>query len=304
MTAESRRITVLVNPTAGRGLAAVAGPAAYERLLHAGVQARLHLADSRESMARGAAEAIAEGVEALVVVGGDGTLSLVLDAVLGSGTPLGIIPAGTGNDLARSLGLPLGSSDQAAAAVDYVLQDSRRRIDAVQVESGGHERKLLTVTAIGFDAEVSQRTNRLRWPRGQARYYLALLIELVRLRPKAFSVSLDGGPFRSLPGILLAIANTRSYGGGMPICPEADPADGVLDITHVAPLGRLRLIGLFPLLLRAQHLARPEVNSWRAENVEVRAPGSVVVADGEAIGRDAVSLRVLPAALEVFGPTP
>src|SRR5690606_2286726 len=104
----------------------------------------------------------------------------------------------------------------------------------------------LTVAALGFDAKVSDRTNRLRWPKGRLRYYLALVVELVRLRPTAFRLRFGDEDAVDLPGTLVAVGNTGSYGGGMPVCVGADPDDGWLDAVHVAPLGRWRLIRLFP----------------------------------------------------------
>ncbi len=251
---------------------------------------------------RHATAAVADGIDALAVVGGDGTLSLILDEVIGSDVPVALVPAGTGNDLARSLGLPHGSVERAAAAADLALRGRARKIDAVEAVCGGRRRRFLTVAALGFDANVSERTNRLRWPGGAARYYLALLIELVRLRSVAFALSINGGSVQRVPGILVAVANTRNYGGGIPICPDADPGDGLLDVTHVAPIGRIRLLRLFPLLLRAQHARRPEVTQHRGSSLEVSAPGSVVVLDGDRLGTDSVSFRVLPGALRVFVP--
>ncbi|MFT4231561.1 MAG: diacylglycerol kinase family protein, partial [Leucobacter sp.] len=272
------------------------------RLRAGGADARLLVGDSPEETRRHAAAAVAEGVDALVVVGGDGTLSLILDEVVGTDVPIALVPAGTGNDLARSLGLPHGSAERAASAADLALRSRTRAIDVAEAECGGLRRRFLTVAALGFDAKVSERTNRLRWPRGGARYYLALVIELIRLRPAPFSLRIDAGSARPATGILVAVANTRSYGGGIPICPEADPADGLLDVTHVRPIGRARLIRLFPMLLRARHAERPEVVQYRGSTIEVSAPGSAAVVDGERIGEGSVRFRVLPGALRVFAP--
>ncbi|MGH3705712.1 MAG: diacylglycerol kinase family protein, partial [Agromyces sp.] len=238
----------------------------------------------------------------LVIVGGDGTLSSVLDAVVGSGVPLALVPAGTGNDLARALRLPFEGHEAAAAAAELAVLGAPRAIDVGEVESAAGSRHFLTVAALGFDAHVSERTNRLRWPRGRARYYLALLIELARLRPMRFEFGVDGGPLRSAPGTLIAVGSTRSYGGGMPVCPAAVPDDGLLDVTHVGPLGRLKLARLFPLLLRGVHVDRPEVATVRATCVEVDAPGLIVYADGERVGVGRATIRVVPGALTVLVP--
>ncbi len=330
---------MLTNPSSGRGRGADALDAALERLAALGVEVRRYAGGSAADSLRLARDAIAAGPRALVVVGGDGTLSSVLDAVVGSGVPLALVPAGTGNDLARALGLPYetstesgrggGRGDAAAAAAALAVHGRPLAIDVGEVESASGTARFLTVAALGFDAHVSERTNRLRWPRGRLRYYLALLIELARLRPMPFELRIgdehehehehdrehehehehtDGAAGamprepRRLPGTLVAVGNTRSYGGGMPMCPGADPADGLFDVTHVAPIGRAKLVRLFPLLLRGQHLTRSEVTSLRTAELEVDAPGLVVYADGERVGAGRARFRVVPGALTVLVP--
>ncbi|MFD5864982.1 diacylglycerol kinase [Agromyces sp. NPDC127015] len=296
-------ISVLVNPTSGRGRGADAAARAVERLEQLATEVRVHRGRSVDDTRRLAHEAVASRPRALVIVGGDGTLSSVLDAVVGSGVPIALVPAGTGNDLARALGLPFEASDAAADAAELAVHGRPRTIDVGEIESTAGIRQFLTVAAIGFDAHVAERTNRLRWPRGRARYYLALLIELARLRPTAFELGLDGAAPRPAPGTLIAVGSTRSYGGGMPVCPDADPADGLLDVTHVGPLGRAKLVRLFPLLLRGVHVDRPEVTTSRVATVDVDAPGLVVYADGERVGTGRARIRVVPGALTVLVPS-
>ena len=296
------RIEMLVNPASGKGRGARAGEAAVERLRRLGAEVTVRSGDSAAATRRLAGEAIASRPDALVVVGGDGTLSSVLEQLANRDVPLALVPAGTGNDLARALGLPVGGREAAADAAELALRGGRRSIDLGEAVCPDGRAKFLTVAALGFDARVSERTNRLSWPRGAARYYLALVVELLRLRPLRFVMSVDGAPAVVRPGILAAVGNTRSYGGGMPMCPDADPSDGLLDLTHVGPIGRLRLLCLFPRLLRAEHLARPEVLSLRASRVEIEAPGLVVYADGERIGTGSVLVGVLPGALRMSVP--
>ena len=295
-------IVVLVNPSSGRGRGAAAATRAVERLEALTDDVRVLTGDSVDDTRRLAREAVASRPRALVVVGGDGTLSSVLSAVVGSGVPIALVPAGTGNDLARALGLPFEASDAASAAAELAMNGTPRAIDVGEVESSAGVAHFLTVAALGFDAHVSERTNRLTWPRGRLRYYVALLIELARLRPMPFSVAFDGGAALAMPGTLIAVGSTRSYGGGMPVCPDADPADGLLDVTHVAPLGRLKLVRLFPLLLRGTHVDRPEVTTVRSSLVEVDAPGLVVYADGERVGTGRARIRAVPGALTVLVP--
>lgn len=149
---------------------------------------------------------------------------------------------------------------------------------------------------------MSERTNALRHPRGRARYHLALLIELVRLRPTDFQVQIDDEVGERWPGTLLAVGSTSSYGGGMPICIGAEPDDGQLRVVHVAPLGRLRLIRLFPLLLRGAHLARREVTVRQATRVHVSAPDLIVYADGERVGTGECTIGIRPGAVTIMMP--
>lgn len=293
---------MLVNPASGKGRGAKAAAAAIARLRELGAEVTELSGTTAHEGRILAQQALRSQPDALVIVGGDGTLSGVLDEIAHSGTPIALVPAGTGNDFARAIGLPLGGPDAAADAAALAVHGEVRAVDVGCAESGERSVKFLTIAALGFDALVSERTNTLRWPKGALRYYLALVIELIRLRPLRFSVSIDDEPSKSLPGILAAVGNTSSYGGGMPICPNASPADGTLDLTHVAPLGRLRLLLLFPLLLRAKHLGRAEVLSRRCKSVRISAPGLVVYADGERVGIESVRVAVLPAALRVCVP--
>ncbi|MGO2049002.1 MAG: diacylglycerol kinase [Microbacterium sp.] len=297
-----QNVHVLINPDAGRGTGSTRADAAITALRARGLDPVIHSGASPEESCRLAADAVAAKPDALVIVGGDGTLSTVVDVLAGSGVPLVLVPAGTGNDLARSLGIPFGSdeaaADAAAAAVDGVV----RSLDIGQATCADGMTHFLTVAAIGFDAKVSERTNRLRWPRGRARYYLALVIELLRLAPMRFSLRVDGVDSPVSDGTLVAVGNTRSYGGGMPVCPEADPHDGLLDVVHVAAIGRFELIRFFPHLLRGTHVQLPQVTTMRGSEVEVSAPGLVVYADGERVGTESVRIRVVAGALSILLP--
>lgn len=292
-------LALIVNPQAGRGHAGRAGAEAEDALRAAGARVTLLAGSSAEqtrSLARRAVRAEPDGI---VVVGGDGTLTGIVDLLAEGGRPITLVPAGTGNDLARALGIPTGDARTAALTA---LHGCAQRIDLGTISSQGAERVFLTVAALGFDAKVSERTNALRRPSGRLRYYLALVVELARLRPTEFRISVDGSGERVQPGTLLAVGNTRSYGGGMPICPDAQADDGRLDVVHVAPLTRLRLIRLFPLLLRGSHLRRTEVQHRRATSVRVSAPDLVVYADGERVGAGECLIGVRPAAVTMMIP--
>lgn len=295
----TEHIAVLANPFAGKGRGARAADVAVARLRERGADVRTYVGSSAAETADLARTALQGAPSVLVVVGGDGTLSGVLESVCAQPVPVVLVAAGTGNDLARALDLPRNS---AAEAADLAFDGVERRIDVGEVHTPSATRKFLTIAALGFDAKVSDRTNRLRWPHGALRYYLALLIELARLRPMGFAMSVDEEPAQALPGTLIAVGSTSSYGGGMPVCAGAIPDDGLLDVVHVAPLGRMRLLRLFPLLLQGRHLHRPEVTHRQTRTVMVSAPDLVVYADGERIGEVECTVRVLAGALTMLVP--
>lgn len=300
MTERTPHIAVLYNPVAGKGRGAERADTAVTTLRAAGSSVRVYAGDSLESTRALAVQALAAAPRVLVVVGGDGTLTAILDALAGATVPVALVPSGTGNDFARAVGIPRGD---AAAAARLALTGTPRQIDVGEVTSGGVTTPFVTIAALGFDAKVSDRTNRLRWPRGAARYYLALVIELARLRPTRFRLSVDGDELGELPGTLVAVGNTESYGGGMPICQGAEPDDGLLDFVHVAPLRRIRLLRLFPQLLKGTHLGLPQVIHRRARTIQVSAPDLVVYADGERLGERECTIGIRARALTVLVPT-
>lgn len=295
----SAHVAVLSNPAAGKGRAIRIAAEAIDRLRASGLEVRAFSGASAIEARELTAHALAAGPAAFVVVGGDGTLSGILDLICDQSVPVAFVPAGTGNDLARALGLPLRSAADAALVA---MSGRHRVIDVGEIRSGGDTRLFLTVAALGFDARVTERTDRLRWPSGPLRYYLALVIELVRLRPVPFRLSLDGGPVRDAAGTLIAVGNTESYGGGMPICAGATPDDGMLDVVHVRALSRLRLVALFPRLLRGRHLSTSEVSHRRVRSVSISAPGLTVYADGERVAAGECTIGVRVACLTMLVP--
>ncbi|WP_244303276.1 YegS/Rv2252/BmrU family lipid kinase [Leucobacter coleopterorum] len=264
-----KHIAVLSNPFAGKGRGRGASEEAIAELRARGSEVRAYAGASAADTIELAGRALQDDPALLVIVGGDGTLTEILEKLIGSEVPMALIPAGTGNDLARALGIPRNAAEAAALALAGVA----KQIDIGELRCSGRVKHFFTIAALGFDAKVSDRTNRLRWPHGALRYYIALVIELIQLRPFAFNVTIDGEATTAEPGTLIAIGNTETYGGGMPICAGAAPDDGLLDVVHVAPLKRLSLIRLFPLLLKGEHLSRPEVTHRRTRSVRVSARG-------------------------------
>ncbi|MES4905052.1 MULTISPECIES: diacylglycerol kinase [unclassified Streptomyces] len=291
-------ITLLVNPTAGRGRAAHAAPPAVRALRAAGFTARVVVGADGADALRRAHEAVAGGTGALVAVGGDGMVSLALQAVAGTGTPLGVIAVGGGNDFARASGLPIQDPGAAARLIAASLkEDGGREVDlgrAGDVWFG-------TVLASGFDSRVNERGNRMRRPRGRLRYDLAMLAELAALRPVRYRMSLDGGPEHDVEATLIAVGNASSYGGGMRICAGAALDDGLFDITVVGPCSRTTLLTVFPRVYRGTHLGHRVVTTHRAASVSLAAEGLAAYADGERLGPLPLTARAVPGAVRLLG---
>lgn len=258
-------------------------------------------AESYDALRRAGRLALTEPSRALVVVGGDGMVHLGVELLAGLEVPLGIVPTGTGNDLARGLGLPIGDIDAAVNRVVQSLTGEPRRIDAARVLGGdGVERdRFVCVFSAGFDAIVNERANRLRRPRGASRYILALLLELTLLRPRRYRLVVDGVP-EEADALLAAVANNRSLGGGMMIAPDARLDDGLLDLVLVRPMGRLAFLRVFPRVFRGSHVTLPAVRIRRCRSVEIHAAELVAYADGERIGPLPLRVEVLPGALQVL----
>jgi diacylglycerol kinase (ATP) len=294
------RVTVLTNPASGHGSAPHAAERAITQLHRRGVDV-VAVAGRDAAHARQLVEgALERGMDALVVVGGDGIISLALQVLAQTDIPLGLIPAGTGNDHAREFGIP-GKDPEAAAdvVVDGVVDD----VDLGRITGAdGTDRWFGTVMAAGFDSLVTDRTNRMRWPHGRMRYNLAMVAELSKLRLLPFRLSFDGGAEIDTELTLAAFGNTKSYGGGMKICPNADPRDGLLDATMVASASRTRLIRLFPTVFTGTHVDLDEVSTKRARTITVDSPGINAYADGEYVCPLPVEVSAVPRALKILRP--
>lgn len=302
------RVGLLVNPTAGRGAGASAGARASQALRRAGHEVVDLSGVDLEATRRLAAERAGE-LQALVVVGGDGLVHAGVEAVAGTGTALGIVPAGTGNDVARGLDLPLDDPVAAVERVSRALGEGRTRsVDAIRVTGPDRSGWCASILASGVDALINERANAWRWPRGPLRYTLAAVRELLVVRGLLLRTTLDPGT----PGervlkdstLLVAVANTRCYGGGLPIAPDADPADGLLDVVVVQALPPVQALRFFPRVRSGTHLDVPAVTVHRAAVVQLEAVGQGPHprphADGEPAGALPVRCEVVPGALRVL----
>jgi diacylglycerol kinase (ATP) len=293
------RVTVLTNPASGHGTAPHAAERAIAQLHQRGVDV-VAIAGSDADHARRLVEgALERGMDALVVVGGDGIISLALQVLAQTDIPLGIIPAGTGNDHAREFGIPTRDPE---AAADVIVDGDAQTIDLGRIKGAdGTDKWFGTVMAAGFDSLVTDRTNRMRWPHGRMRYNVAMLAELSQLRLLPFRLTFDGREVQT-ELTLAAFGNTRSYGGGMLICPDADPTDGLLDATLVQSASRTKLIRLFPTVFKGTHVNLDAVRTERAKVITVDSPGINAYADGEFVCPLPVEVSAVPGALRILRP--
>ncbi|MDV3222119.1 diacylglycerol kinase [Intrasporangium sp.] len=295
----SERVALIVNPMSGRGAGRVLGAETRRLLLASGREvvdaSGLTLAEA----SRCGAEAVREGVDALVVVGGDGLVHLGVNLVAGTTTPLGVVAAGTGNDFARNLGLPVRD---AAGAVDVITGGLVRTIDAGRATGPSGEPKWFGgVLGAGFDAVVTARAGRMRWPKGQMRYNLAVLRELPVFKPIPYVVVLDGRRVET-SAMLVAVANTSSFGGGMRVCPDADPCDGLFDVLIVRAISVPRFLRVFPTVYSGAHVTHPAVEIQRAARVRLEADHICSQADGEPFTELPLDIEIVPHALRVLAP--
>ena len=285
-------IALLTNPVAGKGRGARARAAALPRLRDAGLVVQdLQGRDADDALAL-ARRCVSEGVEALVVCGGDGMVHLAVQALAGTPVRLGVIPAGTGNDVARYFDLP--RRDPVAAA-DRVIAWRTRTVDLARSGSS----YFATVLAAGFDAVVNERANAMTWPRGQMRYNLATLAELRTFEPVAYTVELDGVS-RRLEAMLVAVGNGPSYGGGLRITEGALLDDGLLDVVIIKTMTKPDLVRTYPRLFRGTHTSHPQYEHHRVSRVTLAAPGITAYADGERFGRLPLTIECAPGALKVL----
>ncbi|MBF8188175.1 YegS/Rv2252/BmrU family lipid kinase [Nonomuraea sp. K274] len=297
----SPQLALLVNPAARGGRTLRMLEPVARRLRAGGAELSMIVGDDATDALERACTAVAERPDALVAFGGDGLVHLAVQAVAGTGVPLGIIPAGTGNDIAAALGVPCADPLAAARAV---LRMKSRLVDAARIVAGPADELFAGVVCCGFDSRVNERANeranRRTWPPGMARYLVATAQELRSFRPIPFRVTFDGGEVLEREVMLVAVANTRSYGAGMRVCPGALPDDGLLDVVVLDAVSKAEFVRVFPRVYRGSHVTHPAVSVRRVRSVRLEAAGVVAYADGERIGPAPVECEVRPGALRVI----
>jgi diacylglycerol kinase (ATP) len=295
----SKRIGLVVNPTSGKNRGMALGIEVAQRMRTAGHE-ELDLSDESYAAARDRAlGAIAQGLDVLAVVGGDGMVHLGVDLAAETKTTLAIIAAGTGNDVARGLGLPVHDPVRAA---DLVTTGTPRTIDAIRhVDVHGDRHWFVGVLGAGFDSLVNERANTWPWPKGHLRYNLAILRELPLFRAIPYAVTVDGVRHETR-AMLVAVGNGPSYGGGMYVLPDASFDDGLLDVLMLHEISTVEFLKVFPKVFKGAHVTHPAVEIIRGRSVTLEADGIVAYADGERFAALPITVEVVPGAVTVLVP--
>jgi diacylglycerol kinase (ATP) len=291
------RVVLIANPVSGRGRSLAAARQAEPIMARAGWEVETVFTTCHGDATRLAREAAAGGAEAVFACGGDGTLSQVVAGLLDTPVPAGVVPAGTGNDFARTLGLPLTST----AAAARLVRGGPAEVDLLDVNHGALW--ALNILGLGFDARVCERINvRCRFLCGLPAYLIALAQEFASYRPTQVRLESDNGHWEGA-ALLVAIANATSYGSGMKIAPGARIDDGLLDVVVVRYMPRLAFLRAFPLVLRGAHLGHPAVMHWQAREVTVSTdPASAFLSDGDLAGQSPVHVQVAPGRANLWLP--
>lgn len=293
------RLGLIINPSSGRGKGAARGQVVLATLEGRGQEFVNLSGASMDEANANARHAINDGqIEGLIVVGGDGIAHLGVNIACDTGIPLGIIAAGTGNDLARSIGMPEGDVVAGTHAVLDKL-DSPRKVDAIKAHSSTGPFWFFGTASAGFDALCNQRANLMSWPKGQRRYDIAMVLELAKFKPIHYEATIDG-EHRTFDAMLCAVANGPAFGGGMLIAPEAKVDDSYLDLFIVHAMSRLELLKVFPKVYTGGHVTHPAVEFVRAKSVKLSSGNMPVYSDGEARGHSPLTATVVPGALSVF----
>jgi YegS/Rv2252/BmrU family lipid kinase len=293
MRVEAMPLVLLVNPASAHGRTLKLLPQLEQQLDARRIPFRVERTKGLEDGVERALRA-AEADEVPVVVSGDGLIGAVGGALAGTEVPLGIVPGGRGNDLARVLGV----SAEPEAAVAALVAGHTRRIDVGEVNG----KRFLGIVSVGFDSEANRLANETAWLRGNLVYAYAGVRTLLGWKPARFTVRV-GEQRERFTGYSVSVANSKAFGGGMLIAPDADLADGEFDVVTVGEVGKLRFLGNLPKVFKGTHVEEDEVRVFRAPRLQLSASRPLpVYADGEHLTELPVSLRLLPKALSVIAP--
>jgi diacylglycerol kinase (ATP) len=281
---------LLINPKSGNGRGDKVGKLVKQELNALGIQYLDVSADSAQESQKNLKSKLKENqrFEGLFLIGGDGTVNLAVQELVGSGLGIALMPAGTGNDFARTLNLKLKNPEQ---LIKYYISNKPSLIDVGKVG----EKYFVDVLSTGFDSMVNERANAMKRIKGRAKYNIAILLVLSTFKPKSYRFSIDGFSFES-KAMLIAVSNGICYGGGMKVTPDAKIDDGLFDILILSPVSKFEFLKVFPKVFSGKHTTHPAVKILRGRSVEIDSD-AVAYADGERVGPLPVKARVIERSL-------
>ena len=281
---------LVINPVAGQGKGATVGTYVAGWLAQRKIPYTIVTGNSSIALADHLGLFIEKNPECkgVIAVGGDGLLHIILQRVTPAQIPFTIIPAGTGNDFARTLGWDLADFDQQLSAVTST-EPTFIDLGLVDGEWFG------AILSTGFDSVVNEKANTLQWPKGPMKYNAAIAMELARFKPRHYEITLDDRTI-STEAMLIAVSNGRSYGGGMMVCPNANISDGMFDVMVLHPVSKIEFIKVFPRVFAGTHISHPAVEIVRSKTVRIESK-AIAYADGERIGQLPVSAECIPGAI-------
>lgn len=279
---------IAINPHSGRGRGSIVGQKVIQFFADRNLSYQVVSGNSAESLRRDLESFIdTRTIAGVISVGGDGLAHLVLQSVVPREIPFAVMPAGTGNDIVRTLGWSLNDVD---SYLNRVVNEEPKQIDLGNVDSEW----FAAILSTGFDSVVNERANRLSWPKGPQRYNVAIAMELPRFAPLTYEIELDGDSFTT-EAMLIAIGNGRSYGGGMYVCPQAQLDDGLFDVMILEPVSKIEFLRVFPKVYSGAHISHPRVKVLRSSKVKLSAK-AIAYADGERIGSAPISAECVQGA--------
>jgi len=279
---------IAINPNSGQGRSIAISEEVIKYFAGKNLQYRIFSAQSAAGLQQDLERFVdKENVEGVISVGGDGLAHLILQVAVPRHIPFAIIPAGTGNDIVRTLGWSL---ENIQSQLDRVTSTNPEPIDLGNVDSEW----FAAILSTGFDSVVNERANRLKWPKGPQRYNVAIARELPRFTPIEYEITTDTQSFTT-KAMLIAVGNGRSYGGGMLVCPQAHINDGLFDVMILEPVSKLEFLKVFPKVYSGSHLSHPKVSTFRTKRISIQAD-AIAYADGERIGAAPISAECVPSA--------
>ncbi len=279
---------VAINPSSGHGKGSTFGKRVTDYLSSKEVSYRVFSAQSASQLRNEIESSLdSQRYQGIISVGGDGLAHLILQLAVPRSIPFAIIPAGTGNDIVRTLGWSLTDID---GYLDQVISTKARPIDLGNVDSEW----FAAILSTGFDSVVNERANSLKWPKGPQRYNAAIALELPKFQPIQYEITIDSSTLTT-EAMLIAVGNGRSYGGGMLVCPQAQINDGLFDVMILEPVTKVEFLKVFPKVFSGSHISHPAVKTFRTQKVSIVAD-AVAYADGERIGLAPVSAECIAAA--------